>query len=216
LRWDWRPALSLLAVLTLGVASVVAIAQTDLKRMLAYSSISHAGFIAIAVAAASQSGVAATLLYLFVYTAMTIGAFASIMLFREGQAERVHLAKYSGLGVKRPAAAALFAFFLFSLAGIPPTGGFWAKWYVFFAAVRAHYAWLAVVAVAASVVAAFFYIRVAVVMFMQDPDPDDEMPLDRSVGLRVALGICAAVVIAVGVAPQLFLSLAEKAVSFAG
>jgi NADH-quinone oxidoreductase subunit N len=216
LRWDWRPPLSLLAVLTLGVASIVAVAQTDLKRMLAYSSISHAGFIAIAVAAASQSGVAATLLYLFVYTAMTIGAFASIMLFREGQAERVHLAKYSGLGVKRPAAAALFAFFLFSLAGIPPTGGFWAKWYVFFAAVRAHYTWLAVVAVAASVIAAFFYVRVAVVMFMQDPDPDDDMPLDNALGLRLALGICAAVVIAVGVAPSFFLSLAAKAVSFAG
>jgi NADH-quinone oxidoreductase subunit N len=216
LRWDWRPPLSLLAVLTLGLASIVAVAQTDLKRMLAYSSIAHAGFLAIAVASASQSGVAATLLYLFVYTAMTIGAFASIMLFREGQAERVHLAKYSGLGVKRPAAAALFAFFLFSLAGIPPTGGFWAKWYVFFAAVRARYVWLAVVAVAASVIAAFFYVRVAVVMFMQDPDPEDEMPLDTSVGLRIALGVCAAVVIAVGVAPSFFLSLAEKAVSFAG
>ena len=81
--------------------------------------------------------------------------------------------------MKRPAAAALFAFFLFSLAGIPPTGGFWAKWYVFFAAIRGHYTWLALVAVASSVVAAFFYIRVAVVMFMQDPDPDDEMPLDE-------------------------------------
>jgi NADH-quinone oxidoreductase subunit N len=216
LRWDWRPPLSLLAVLTLGVASVIAVAQTDMKRMLAYSSIAHAGYIAIAVASASESGVAATLLYLFVYTAMTVGAFASIMLFREGQAERVHLAKYSGLGVKRPAAAALFAFFLFSLAGIPPTGGFWAKWYVFFAAVRAHYVWLAVVAVAASVVSAFFYIRVAVVMFMQDPDPDDDMPLDGSLGLRAALAVCAAVVIAVGLAPQFFLSLAEKAVSFAG
>jgi NADH-quinone oxidoreductase subunit N len=216
LRWDWRPPFALLAVLTIGVASVIAVAQTDLKRMLAYSSISHAGFIAIAVLAASSSGVAATLLYLLVYTAMTIGAFASIMLFREGQNERVHLAKYSGLGVKRPAAAALFAFFLFSLAGIPPTGGFWAKWYVFFAAVRAHYAWLAVVAVVSSVIAAFFYIRVAVVMFMQEPDADDEMPLDSSLGLRVALALCAVVVIAVGLAPGFFLSVAEKAVSFAG
>ena len=223
LRWDWQPALAGLAVLSVVFASVLAVAQTDVKRMLAYSSISHAGFIAIAVLVATQAGIAATLLYLFVYTAMTVGAFASVMLFRESDGpdpelatERVHLAKYSGLGVRRPLAAALFAFFLFSLAGIPPTGGFWAKWYVFFAAIGAHYTWLAVVAVGASVVAAFFYIRVAVVMFMQEPPDGDDMPLDRSVGLRVALGICAAIVVAVGVAPEFFLSLAEKATSFAG
>lgn len=216
LRWDWQPVMAVLTVLTIGFASVLAVAQTDLKRMLAYSSIAHAGFIAMAVVAASRSGVAAALLYSLVYTAMTIGAFGSVMLFREGEAERVQLAKYSGLGVKRPAAAALFAFFLFSLAGIPPTGGFWAKWYVFFAAIRAHYAWLAIVAVLASVVAAFFYVRVAVVMFMQDPPPGDEMPLDGSIGLRLALVACALIVVGVGVAPDLFLSLAERAADFAG
>jgi NADH-quinone oxidoreductase subunit N len=216
LRWDWQPPLAILAVVTIVFASVVAVAQTDVKRMLAYSSISHAGFVAIAVVAASRTGIAAALLYLLVYTAMTIGAFASVMLFLEGEGERVHLAKYSGLGVRRPAAAALFAFFLFSLAGIPPTGGFWAKWYVFFAAIRADHAWLAVVAVLASVVAAFFYVRVAVVMFMQDPDDSDEMPLDRSPGLRLALLACAAVVVATGVAPGFFLSLAERAVPFGG
>jgi NADH-quinone oxidoreductase subunit N len=216
LRWDWQPVLAVITVLTLVFASVIAVAQTDLKRMLAYSSISHAGFIAIAVLVASRSGVAAVLLYLLVYTAMTIGAFASIMLFREGEAERTHLAKYSGIGARRPAAAALFALFLFSLAGIPPTGGFWAKWYVFFAAIRGHYSWLAVVGVLASVVAAFFYVRVAVVMFMQEPDVEDEMALDRAPGLRIALAICAAIVIAVGIAPGYFLSLAEHAVKFAG
>lgn len=216
LRWDWQPILAALTILTIVFASVLAVAQTDLKRMLAYSSIAHAGFIAMAVVASSRSGVASALLYLLVYTAMTIGAFGSVMLFREGQSERVHLAKYSGLGVKRPAAAALFAFFLFSLAGIPPTGGFWAKWYVFFAAIRAHYWWLAVAAVLASVVAAFFYIRVAVVMFMQDPPEGDDMALDRSWGLRVALAACAGIVVAVGVAPDFFLSLAERAADFAG
>jgi NADH-quinone oxidoreductase subunit N len=214
LRWDWQPPLGVLTVLTIGFASVLAVAQTDIKRMLAYSSISHAGFIAIAVVAASRSGIAAVLLYLLVYTAMTIGAFACVMLFREGDSERVHLAKYSGLGIKRPAAAALFAFFLFSLAGIPPTGGFWAKWYVFFAAIRSHHAWLAVVAVGASVISAFFYVRVAVVMFMQDPPEGDDMPLERAIGLRIALALCATTVIAVGVAPGFFLSLAEKALPF--
>ena len=218
LRWDWQPPLAILAVVTIVFASVVAVAQTDVKRMLAYSSISHAGFIAIAVVAASRSGIAAAMMYLLVYTAMTIGAFASIMLFLDGDGERVHLAKYSGLGVRRPAAAVLFAFFLFSLAGIPPTGGFWAKWYVFFAAIRADHAWLAVVAVLGSVVAAFFYVRVAVVMFMQDPpsseEGGDDVPLDRSGGLRLALVACAAVVIATGVAPGFFLSLAERAVAF--
>jgi NADH-quinone oxidoreductase subunit N len=216
LRWDWQPVLAVLTVATIVFASVLAVAQTDVKRMLAYSSIAHAGFVALAIVAASQSGVAAALLYLLVYTAMTIGAFASVMLFKEGHQERVLLGKYAGLGVKRPAAAALFAFFLFSLAGIPPTGGFWAKWYVFFAAIRAHYSWLAVVAVMGSVIAAFFYVRVAVVMFMQEGDESDEMPLDRSVGLRLALAACAAVVIAVGIAPGFFLSLAEHAAHFAG
>ncbi len=217
LRWDWQPPLAVLAVVTIAFASVLAVAQTDVKRMLAYSSIAHAGFVGIAVVAASRSGIAAALLYLLVYTAMTIGAFASVMLFLEdGGKERVHLSKYSGLGVRRPAAAALFAFFMFSLAGIPPTGGFWAKWYVFFAAIRAHHAWLAVVAVLASVIAAFFYVRVAVVMFMQDPDESDEMPLDRSPGLRLALAACAAVVIATGIAPGFFLSLAERALPFGG
>jgi len=215
-RWDWQPVLAALTILTIAFASILAVAQTDVKRMLAYSSIAHAGFIALAIVAASRSGVAAALLYLLVYTAMTIGAFASVMLFREGDDERVLLGKYAGLGVRRPVAAALFAFFLFSLAGIPPTGGFWAKWYVFFAAIRAHYSWLAVVAVLGSVIAAFFYVRVAVVMFMQEPDATDEMPLDRSVGLRLALAACAAVVIAVGVAPGFFLSLAEHAAHFAG
>jgi NADH-quinone oxidoreductase subunit N len=226
LRWEWQPPLAVLAVITIAFASIIAVAQTDVKRMLAYSSIAHAGFIAIAVVVASRSGIAAALLYLLVYTAMTIGAFASVMLFLEdgGQdgaqrplmTERVHLAKYSGLGVRRPAAAVLFAFFLFSLAGIPPTGGFWAKWYVFFAAIRGDHAWLAVVAVLASVVAAFFYVRVAVVMFMQDPDESDEMQLDRSPGLRIALAACAAVVIATGIAPGFFLSLAERAVPIGG
>jgi NADH-quinone oxidoreductase subunit N len=214
LRWDWQPALAVLTVLTIIFASVVAVAQTDIKRMLAYSSIAHAGFVGIAVVAASRSGVSSALFYLLVYTAMTIGAFASVMLFKDNGGERVHITKYSGLGVRRPAAAALFAFFLFSLAGIPPTGGFWAKWYVFFSAIRADQTWLPVVAVAGSVVAAFFYIRVAVVMFMQDPIPNDEMALDRSAGLRAAIAICAAVVIATGLAPGFFLSLAERATAF--
>jgi NADH-quinone oxidoreductase subunit N len=216
LRWNWQGPLAALAVLTVVFASIIAVSQTDVKRMLAYSSISHAGFVAIAVVAASRSGIAAALVYLLVYTAMTIGAFGCVMLFRDGEGERVHLAKYSGLGVRRPAAAALFAFFLFSLAGIPPTGGFWAKWYVFFAAIRSHHAWLAVVAVGASVIAAFFYVRVAVVMFMQDPAEGDEMELDRSIGLKIALALCLLVVVAVGVAPGFFLHLAEKALPFGG
>jgi NADH-quinone oxidoreductase subunit N len=224
LRWDWQPAFAGMTVLTIIFASIVAVAQTDMKRMLAYSSISHAGFVGIAIVAASRSGVAAALLYLLLYTAMTVGAFGSVMLFREASqdgpqgslvmGERVHISKYSGLGIKRPAAAALFAFFLFSMAGIPPTGGFWAKWYVFFAAIRADQAWLVIVAVVGSVIAAFFYIRVAVVMFMQDPPEGDDMPLDPSPGLRAAIAISALVVVATGVAPGFFLSLAEKATAF--
>jgi NADH-quinone oxidoreductase subunit N len=216
LKWDWQPPLAVLILLTVLFASVLAIAQTDVKRMLAYSSVAHAGFIGLGVLAVSRAGVASVLLYLLVYAAMTIGAFACVMLFREGDGERVQLVKYAGLGSRHPAAAALFAFFLFALAGIPPTGGFWAKWYVFFAAIDANFAWLAVAAVIGSVVAAFFYVRVAVVMFMQEPPEGDDMPLARSVGLRVTLGLCALVVIGVGVAPEFFLDLAVRAARFAG
>jgi NADH-quinone oxidoreductase subunit N len=215
LRWDWRPMMAAVSVLTFVVASILAVAQTDVKRMLAYSSVAHTGFIGLALVAVSRSGVAAALLYLLVYTAMTIGAFGCVMLFRESDGERVHLSKYSGLGVRHPGAAALFAFFLFSLAGIPPTGGFFGKFYVFFAVVRAHYTWLAILAVLASVISAFFYIRVAVVMFMQEPPEGDDMPLTKSAGLRAALALCLAVLLAVGVAPGFFLDLVEKAVRFA-
>lgn len=218
LRWDWRPVFIALALVTIIFASILAVAQTDLKRMLAYSSVAHAGFISLGVIAATRTGAAAVVYYLFVYSAMTIGAFGCIMLFREGIAERTHLAQFSGLGQRHPGAAALFAFFLFALAGIPPTGGFFAKFYVFFSVIREGYPWLAAIAVVGSVIAAFFYLRVAVVMFMQDPIevPDAEpSELTRSIGLRVALGICALVVIATGVFPGFFLNLTGKAATFA-
>ncbi|HVL80893.1 MAG TPA: NADH-quinone oxidoreductase subunit N [Actinomycetota bacterium] len=216
LRWDWRPPLVVLAAVTIVFASILAIAQTDLKRMLAYSSVAHAGFVALGVIAATRAGVASVLFYLAVYTVMTIGAFGCLMLFGGDGPERTHLAKFSGLGVRHPAAAALFALFLFALAGIPPTGGFFAKLHVFMAVVRAGYPWLAVVAVLGSVAAAFFYVRVAVVMFMQDPLEGDEQPTPSpAVGLRVALAICLVGVLASGVLPGPLLDLAQRAASFA-
>lgn len=213
LRWDWRPPLIVIAVVTIVFASVLAVAQTDLKRMLAYSSIAHAGFIAIGLIAGSRTGVASVLVYLAVYAAMTIGAFSCIMLFSPD--DDTNLASFAGLGAKRPAAAGLFAFFLFALAGIPPTGGFFAKFYVFLAAVRAGYTWLAVLAVVASVVAAFFYIRVAVVMFMQEPVESTSAEPSRPAGLLAALAVSGAIVVLAGFVPGFLIDLAGRAVQFA-
>jgi NADH-quinone oxidoreductase subunit N len=172
LVWDWKPFIWVLAAVTIVVGSVLAIAQTDIKRMLAYSSIAHAGFILVGVAAASQQGIEGAMFYLAAYAAMILGAFGVVVLVSVRGERHVSLGSYAGLAGRSPLLAALLALFLLSLAGIPPTAGFIAKISVFSAAVRAGHWPLVLLAVLASVVAAFFYIRVIVLMYMQDPASD--------------------------------------------
>jgi NADH-quinone oxidoreductase subunit N len=209
LSFDIAPILWGLAAVTMIVGSILAIAQTDAKRMLAYSSIAHAGFVLVGVAAANQEGISGAMFYLVAYAAMIIGAFGILMLVTGRNEERTSLVSFAGLGRRSPLLASLLALFLLSLAGIPPTAGFIAKVLVFQAAVQAGQWGLAVVGVAASVVAAFFYIRVIVLAYMQEPEEPGLLETEPVSGLT--LGIAAAVTLVLGVFPALLLDVIETA-----
>jgi NADH-quinone oxidoreductase subunit N len=209
LTLDWVPVIWVLAAASVVVGSVLAIAQSDIKRMLAYSSIAHAGFVLTGLTSANQVGIRAAMFYLVAYAVMTIGAFGVVMLVSARGEEQTGLAAYAGLSKRSPLLAGLMTLFLLSLAGIPPTVGFVAKVSVFTAAIQAGHWPLTVIGVLASVAAAFFYLRVIVLMYMQDPTGvQDE---DRSVLPRVAIAIPAILTLALGVFPVLITGIIEKA-----
>lgn len=211
LNWDYAPLLWGVAIVTMLLGSIWALTQTDLKRMLAYSSIAHAGFLLVGLAATSTQGVAAVLFYLVAYGFVSVGAFALLTVVRSSAGEATHLSQWAGLGRRSPLVAGLFGLFLLALAGIPLTSGFTGKFAIFQAAVHADATWLVVAAVAASILAAFFYLRVIVVMFFAAEGGDAAMVVVPS-GLTVAAVACAAVVtVLLGVAPQSVLTLATNA-----
>ena len=211
LTWDWRPAFWVVATLTMLVGAVVAITQTDVKRLLAYSSIAHAGFILTAVIATSVAGLSSSLFYLASYGFTTVGAFAVITLVRDAGGEAGHLSRWAGLGRRSPVVAGIFALFLLAFAGIPLTSGFTGKFAVFQAAIAAGETPLVIVGVVSSAIAAFFYVRVIVLMFFSDPIPDGPEVVVPSVftGTAVGLGVVATLVL--GIVPQPLLSLAGHA-----
>jgi NADH-quinone oxidoreductase subunit N len=211
LTWDWRPALWVVAILTMVVGAVIAITQTDVKRLLAYSSIAHAGFILTAVVAASVSGLSSSLFYLATYGLTTIGAFAVVTLVRDPGGEASHLSRWAGLGKRSPLLAGIFALFLLAFAGIPLTSGFTGKFAVFQAAIAGGALPLVIVGVVSSAIAAFFYVRIIVLMFFSDPVDDGPVVATPSVfsGTAVALGTLATVVM--GIVPEPVLSLAHSA-----
>ncbi len=165
----WLPALAVLAVLTMTLGNLAALRQTSLKRMLAYSSIAHAGYILIGLAANNPRGIEGALYYLLAYTFMTLGVFAVVLAVQRREENDVSIERMHGLANRQPGLAALMAIFMFSLAGIPPLAGFFAKLYVFSGAVEAGLTWLAIIGVINSAIAAYYYLRVTVVMFMTDP-----------------------------------------------
>jgi NADH-quinone oxidoreductase subunit N len=211
LTWDWRPALWVIAILTMVVGAVIAITQTDVKRLLAYSSIAHAGFVLTAVIATSVAGLSSSLFYLASYGLTTIGAFAVITLVRDPGGEAGHLSRWAGLGRRSPLVAGIFALFLLAFAGIPLTSGFTGKFAVFQAAIAAGETPLVIVGVLSSAIAAFFYVRVIVLMFFSDPVPDGPEVVVPSVytGTAVGLGVVATLVL--GIVPEPVLSLASHA-----
>ncbi|WP_149183078.1 NADH-quinone oxidoreductase subunit NuoN [Streptomyces sp. TRM49041] len=211
LSWDWRPVLWGVAIITMLGGAIVAITQTDVKRLLAYSSIAHAGFLLAGVIAATPSGISSVLFYLAAYSFVTVGAFAVVTLVRDAGGEATHLSKWAGLGRRSPLVAAVFAVFLLALAGIPLTSGFSGKFAVFKAAAEGGAGALVVVGVIASAIAAFFYIRVIVLMFFSEPKPEGPTVAVPSPLTSTAIGLGVVVTLVLGLAPQYFLDLAGQA-----
>ncbi|MFF4370323.1 NADH-quinone oxidoreductase subunit NuoN [Streptomyces sp. NPDC001594] len=214
LRWDWRPVMWGVAIVTMLAGAVIAVTQTDVKRLLAYSSIAHAGFILAGVIATSAEGVKSVLFYLGAYSFVTIGAFAVVTLVRDAGGEATHLSKWAGLGRRSPLTAAVFAVFLLAFAGIPLTSGFAGKFAVFKAAAEGGAGALVVVGVISSAVAAFFYIRVIVLMFFSEPKADGPTVAVPSPLTMTTIAVGVAVTLVLGVAPQYFLDLAGHASTF--
>ncbi len=205
-RLDWQPAVLGLAVLTLLVGAVLAIVQHDVKRMLAYSSISHAGFILVGVQAASHRGTAAVVFYLAAYTFMVIGTFGVLTVISGRGDRKTSLDDLDGLGARRPALALALTIFLLAQAGVPLTTGFVAKFEIIGAAVEMRSFWLAVIAMVSAVVSAFLYLRIVLSVYLGSPAVDDEISDDESVervhpAAGLAIGIALAITIGFGLFP---------------
>ena len=211
LQADWVWILWVLAVLTMTLGNVVAIAQKNIKRMLAYSSIAHAGYILVAMVAADELGTASVLYYILAYAFMNLGAFGVIILYGKKGEENINLGDYSGLASKYPLLAAAMALFMFSLAGIPPTAGFVGKFYIFSAAVKAGYLGLAIIGVLNSALSVYFYLRVTVMMYMRNPEKE-WTGLDPSPAMVVALIIAAFGTLQIGITPSHYLNLAKQSI----
>lgn len=218
--WDWRPTLWVIALLTMVVGSLIAIAQTDVKRMLAYSSVAHAGFLMVGLAGAYVAdtdritSVSGILFYLGVYGVASIGAFAVVTVVRDAGGETTHLSRWAGLGKESPFLAGSFALFMLSFAGIPLTGGFIGKWSVFSAAWSGGYGALVVAGVLTSAVAAYFYVRVIVLMFFTDPVGDGPTVALPSLLTTVVIAAAAVGTVVLGILPGPVLDLAQHAGTF--
>jgi len=208
---DWPMLLWVLAVLTMTVGNVVALAQLNLKRMLAYSSIAHVGYMLVGVVAGGTLGNGSVLFYLLVYTFTTAGAFGAILMLERAGQEAVRLEDFGGLATRHPLVAVALSIFLLSLIGIPPTAGFVGKFYLFGAAVKAGYVWLAVIGVLNSAAAAYYYLRLIVYMYMREPEGAPTV-LAPSLSGALALVVALWGVVQLGVAPGPLFDLAQAAV----
>jgi NADH-quinone oxidoreductase subunit N len=209
---DWAPLLWVFAVLSMTVGNVAAIAQQDLKRMLAYSSIAHVGYMLVGVVAGGSLGNGSVLFYLLVYTFTTAGAFGVVLLLERGDGQPARIEHVAGLAARHPLTALVLAVFLLSLIGIPPTAGFVGKFYLFGSAVQAGYVWLAVIGVLNSAAAAYYYLRVIVYMYMREAD-EEPAALAPSFAGGLALLVALWGVIHLGVLPASFLDRAQAALA---
>jgi NADH-quinone oxidoreductase subunit N len=222
-RWTWQPMLWVISILTMIVGTVLALVQTDMKRMLAYSSVAHTGFLLTGVLGLQSAGdlhpgqitsLQAVMFYLVTYGLTTLGAFAVTGLVRDSAGEQATISRWAGLGKQSPVVAGVFALFLLSMAGIPLTSGFTGKWAVFEVALAAG-AWpVVIVAILASAASAYFYVRVIVVMYFHEPESDSAHVVHPSVLTSSAVGVAAAATIALGVIPGPLLDLARTAGQF--
>ena len=199
------PYLAVLSIFSMLFGSIVAIAQSNIKRMLAYSSISHAGYILIGLAAGTSTGIAGVIFYLAVYTFMNLAAFGIIALVEGENDKNLDINSYAGLGTKSPMLAALLAIIMFSLAGIPPLAGFFAKYYVFIAAIKSGLTWLAVLGIISSVISVYFYLRIVVLMYFKDSE--EEIVQSKSFSGFFGVAISVLLVILLGIMPGSLLDL---------
>ena len=207
---DWAPLVWGSALLSMTIGNFAALTQSNIKRLLGYSSIAHAGYLLVALAARSQVGAAAAMFYLAAYALMNIGAFA-VVSHLSGKGERfLSVDDFAGLGVKQPGTAALLTIFLLSLIGVPLTGGFFGKFYIFKAALDSHLVWLTVLGLLNSAVAAYYYLRILVVMYMHEPSEATAELEPLSAGLRAALVIPALGTLFLGIFPAWVLDFAGK------
>lgn len=212
--WDFTPVLGAVAVLTMLVGAVLAVTQTDIKRLLAYSSIANAGYLLVGVLAPSREGLAGTMFYLVAYGFSVLAAFAVVTLVRDDDGEATHLSRWAGLGRRSPFFAGLFTFILLAFAGIPLTSGFMSKFAVFGAALDGGQAWLVIAGVLTSMVLAFPYLRVVVMMWLSEPGestPTVTVPGGLT-SAALMIGVLATLVL--GIAPAPLLDLATGAADF--
>ena len=205
---EWIVVVTILAALTMTVGNLVAIAQRNIKRMLAYSSIAHAGYVLVGLAAANKDGISSAMFYLLVYCIMNIGAFGAVILARTEDGESLVISDYAGLGFKKPLLALFMTLMLLSLAGFPPTAGFVGKFYIFRSAVESGQIWLVIIGAINTAISAFYYLRVVVAMYMREPEAElDFLAYPRL--LIVALTLAAIGVVLIGILPSYFLSPAQ-------
>lgn len=207
---DWSVVLWFLAILTMTLGNVVAVVQANVKRMLAYSAIAHAGYILVGIIAHSHMGFSAVLFYIVIYTVMNLVAFSIILSFSGKGDRRVYLDDYAGLGRRAPFAAAALSLALISLAGIPLTGGFIGKFYLFSAAVKAEYIGLTIIAVLNSVVSVFYYFRVMIFMYMKEPGDEAPIPERLSGSIQAIVLIGLFLILLLGIYPDPILNLAHS------
>ena len=205
---DWQGMLVILAVLSLALGNVIAIAQTSMKRMLAYSTISHVGFLLLGILAGTEAGYSAAMFYAITYAVMAIGGFAMIILLSRAGFEGDQLDDFKGLNDRSPWFAFIMLILMFSMAGVPPTVGFYAKLSVLQAVIDINMVWLAIVAVAFSIIGAFYYIRVVKLMYFDKPTSDE--PLHTHTDMQIALSFNGLLVLGLGIFPGGLLALCSR------
>jgi NADH-quinone oxidoreductase subunit N len=206
----WEPYVWGSALLTMIIGNFAALTQSNVKRLLAYSSIAHAGYVLVAVTANSEIGTAAAMFYLAAYAFMNVGAFAVVTYFARQGEKYVNVDDLAGLGSKQPMVAAMLTIFLLSLIGVPLTGGFFGKFYIFKAALDSNLVWLTVLGLLNSAVAAYYYLRLIVVMYMHEPGEAAADAPPVSPGLRLAIVGCAVATLLLGIFPSLVLDFAGR------
>lgn len=209
LRVEWQTVVAIVSAVTMIWGNVAALTQDNVKRMLAYSSIAHAGYVLIGVLAVSQVGMWSVIFYLLAYTFITLGAFGTVIVLERREYAGETAADYAGLARRSPFLAAMMLLFMIALTGIPPTGGFVGKFYLFAAAVQTGWSWVAVIGVLTSAVSLYYYFRIVLNMYLRDSDQTTPVPL-KAPALVGAIAFCALATLAMGIIPGPFIELAKR------